>query len=183
MINATQIRVGNILKIDNAMYRVLKVQHITPGKGNAQIQIDARNVRTGIKNNMRFRPGESIEQVDSDSTDITFLYQDGTTFHFMDPASFEQLEFPETFVEDVLRYLKAESTVTLLSCGGENISLSLPKRMNFTVVECDPATKGISGATKDAKMDNGAIFKVPLFIKQGDLVMIDTEEGDYFEKG
>ncbi len=183
MIIATQIRVGNILKIDNTLYRVLKTMHITPGKGNAQIQIDARNVRTGIKNNMRFRPSESIELVDSDSTEITFLYHDGDVYHFMDPKTYEQFEFPESFVEDVLRYLKPEATVMLLSCGGEKISISLPTRMSFTVEECTPAERGSAGALKDAKMDNGSVFKVPLFIKQGDVVVIDTETGDYFEKG
>lgn len=183
MITATQIRVGNILKIDNALFRVLKVQHITPGKGNAQVQIDARNVRTGIKNNMRFRSVESVEQVNSDSTEITFLYHDGAVFHFMDPATYEQFEFPESFVEDVQRYLKPEATVTLLSCDGEKISISLPQRMNFTVVECDPAVRGSAGALKDATVDSGAIFRVPLFIKPGDVVVINTETGDYFEKG
>lgn len=183
MIIATQIRVGNILKIDNTLYRVLKTAHITPGKGNAQVQIDARNIRTGIKNNMRFRPSESIELVESDSTPVTFLYQDGDVFHFMDPATYEQFEFHKPFVEDVLRYLKPEATLTLLSCGGEKISLTLPPRMSFTVEECTPAERGSAGALKDAKMDNGAVFKVPLFIKQGDVVMIDTETGDYFEKG
>lgn len=183
MIIATQIRVGNILKIDNTLYRVLKTMHITPGKGNAQIQIDARNVRTGIKNNMRFRPSESIELVESDSAEITFLYQDGGVYHFMDPKTYEQFEFPESFVEDVLRYLKPEAVVTLLSCGGEKISLALPKRVSFEVVECTPAERGSAGALKDAKVDNGSVFKVPLFIKQGDIVVIDTETGDYFEKG
>ncbi len=183
MIIATQIRVGNILRLDNTLYRVLKTMHITPGKGNAQIQIDARNIRTGIKNNMRFRPSESIELVDSDSAEITFLYQDGAVFHFMDPKTYEQFELPESFVEDVLRYLKPEATVTLLSCGGEKISISLPTRMAFTVTECPPAERGNAGALKDATVDNGAVFKVPLFIKQGDVVVIDTETGDYFEKG
>lgn len=183
MIPATQLRVGNIMKMDNALFRVLKVTHITPGKGNAQIQAEARNIRTGIKNNMRFRPAESIELVDADTKEITFLYQEGTTYHFMDPATYEQLELPESFLEDILRYLKPESMVTLLSCDGENISVALPVRMTYTVVECDPASKGISGATKDAKVDNGAVFKVPLFIKQGDLIVINTEDSEYFEKG
>lgn len=183
MINATQIRVGNILKIEGALFRVLKVVHITPGKGNAQIQADLRNLRTGIKVNMRFRSVETVELVDAESREITFLYQDGSIYHFMDPKSYEQYEFSESFLEDVLRYLKPEATVTLLSCDGERISVSLPQRMSFTVVECHPAAKGIAGATKDATVDNGSVFKVPLFIKPGDVVVIDTETGDYFEKG
>ncbi|MFA5799439.1 MAG: elongation factor P [Candidatus Peribacteraceae bacterium] len=183
MINATQIRVGNILKIEGALFRVLKVVHITPGKGNAQIQADLRNIRTGIKTNMRFRSVESVEEVVAESKEITFLYQDGSIYHFMDPKTYEQYEFPESFVEDVLRYLKPEATYTLLSCDGEQISVSLPQKMSFTVVQCDPAAKGIAGATKDATVDNGSTFKVPLFIKPGDVVVIDTETGDYFEKG
>ena len=183
MINATQIRVGYILKIDGNLFRVLKVVHITPGKGNAQIQADLRNIKTGIKTNMRFRSVESVELVESESRKVTFLYQDGPLYHFMDPENFDQFEFTESFLEDVLRYLKPEATFTLLSCDGENISISLPQRMSFTVVTCDPPSKGMAGATKDATMDNGAVFKVPLFIKPGDVVLIDTETGDYFEKG
>lgn len=183
MITATQIRVGQILKIEGNLFRVLKVVHITPGKGNAQVQADLRNIRSGIKTNMRFRSVESVELVNSESREITFLYQDGAVYHFMDPKTYEQFEFPETFVEDVLRYLQPEAMVTLMSCDGEQISISLPQRMSFTVVQCDPASKGIAGATKDATMENGSVFKVPLFIKPGDVVVIDTETGDYFEKG
>jgi elongation factor P len=183
MISATQIRIGQILKIEDALFRVLKVQHITPGKGNAQIQADLRNIRTGIKTNMRFRSVESVELVEAESRKVTFLYQDGTVYHFMDPENYEQFEFPESFLEDVLRYLQPEAIVTLLSCAGESINVSLPQRMSFTVATCDPAAKGIAGTTKDAVMENGSVFKVPLFIKVGDIVVIDTETSDYFEKG
>ena len=183
MITATQIRVGNIIKIGGALYRVLKVTHITPGKGNAQVQTDVRNIRTGIKTNMRFRSGESIEYVNAETREITFLYHDGAVYHFMDPKNYEQFEFSYAFVEDVLRYLKPEALYLLLSCAGENISISLPQRMSFTITECHPPSKGIAGATKDATVENGSVFKVPLFIKQGDVVVIDTETGDYFEKG
>lgn len=183
MISATQIRVGNILKIDGGLFRVLKVVHLTPGKGNAQIQTDVRNIRTGIKTNMRFRSVESVEQVDAESREITFLYNDGPTYHFMDPKNYEQFELSESFLEDVLRYLKPEATVILLSCEGKHISVSLPQRISFSVVACDPASKGITGATKDATVENGSVFKVPLFIKPGDVIVVDTETGDYFEKG
>lgn len=183
MITATQIRVGQILKIEGNLLRVLKVVHITPGKGNAQVQADLRNIRSGIKTNMRFRSVESVELVDAESREITFLYQDGAVYHFMDPKTYEQFEFPESFLEEILRFLKSEAVVTLMSCDGEQISISLPQRMSFTVAQCDPASKGIAGATKDATMENGSVFKVPLFIKPGDVVVIDTETGDYFEKG
>ncbi len=177
MISATQIRVGNILKIDNVLYRVLKATHITPGKGNAQVQADIRNLKTGIKGNVRFRSVEAVEKVETEEREMNFLYQEGAIYHFMDPKTYEQFELSSTLLEDALRYLKADAKITILSCEGNPVSVSLPQRMTFTVVECDPAAKGMAGALKDAKVDNDASFKVPLFIKPGDLVVIDTETG------
>ncbi len=183
MIAATQIRVGNILKIDNILFRVLKVQHITPGKGNAQVQADIRNLKTGIKNNVRFRSVESVEKVETEEREMNFLYQEGSTYHFMDLKTYEQFELSVSLLEDALRYLKPEAQIVVMSCEGNPVSITLPNRISFTVVECDPATKGMAGAMKDAKVDNDSIFKVPLFIKPGDVVLIDTETGEYLEKG
>lgn len=183
MINATQIRVGNILKIEGAIFRVMKVTHITPGKGNAQVQADLRNLKTGIKHNMRFRPAESVEPVDAEEREMTYLYSDGTTYHFMDAATCEQQELSAELLEEMLPYLKPESKIIMLSCEGESLSIRLPQKMPFVVEECDPPSKGSAGALKDAKVDTGATFKVPLFIKPGDTVVINTESGDYIEKG
>lgn len=183
MITATQIRVGNILKIDHVLFRVLKVQHITPGKGNAQVQADIRNLKTGIKNNIRFRSVESVEKVDTEEREMNFLYQEGSTYHFMDPKTYEQFELSASLLEDALRYLKPEAQIVVMSCEGNPVSVTLPNRIAFTVVECDPAAKGMAGAMKDAKVDNDSVFKVPLFIKPGDVVLIDTETGNYLEKG
>ncbi|MBF0491699.1 MAG: elongation factor P [Deltaproteobacteria bacterium] len=183
MINATQIRSGMILRIENVLYRVLKVQHITPGKGNAQIQTDIRNLKTGIKHNMRFRSVEAVDEVELEASNINFLYQEGDTFHFMDPNSYEQFELSKSFLEDALPYLKPEIQIMILSFEGAYVSYTLPKRVNLTVVECDPPSKGMAGALKTAKVENEAEFKVPLFIKPGDVVAIDTETGEYLEKG
>lgn len=183
MIAATQIRVGHVLKIDNTLYRVLKVQHITPGKGNAQVQADIRNLKTGIKNNVRFRSVEAVEKVNTEEQEMTFLYQEGPIYHFMDPKTYEQFELSDTLLEEAIRYLKPEAKITVMSCEGSPVSVSIPLRMSFTVVECDPASKGIAGAMKDAKVDNESVFKVPLFIKPGDVVIINTETGEYIEKG
>ncbi len=183
MIKATQIRSGNILELEGTLYRVLKVQHITPGKGNAQIQADIRNLKTGIKHNKRFASTESVQEVELEARNINFLYQDGDNFHFMDPTSFEQFELSKTFLEDALPYLRPEVQIMLLSHDGTNISYSLPNRVSLTVTECDPPSKGFPNSQKDAKVENEAVFKVPLFIKPGDVIVIDTETGEYIEKG
>ncbi len=183
MINATQIRSGMILRIEGVLYRVLKTQHVTPGKGNAQMQTEVRNVKTGIKHNMRFRSVDSVDEVELEASNINLLYQEGDVFHFMDPATYEQFELKKSFLEDALPYLKPEIQIMLMSFEGEYVGYTLPKRVNLTVVECDPPTKGMAGGLKTAKVENEAEFKVPLFIKPGDVVAIDTETGEYLEKG
>lgn len=183
MINATQIRVGDILNLEGTLFRVLKAQHITPGKGNAQVQVDIRNLKTGIKNNMRFRSMDSVDKVVVDERTVTFLYQEGDIYHFMDPKDYEQFELSKNILEDVIPYLKPEAKLTILNYEERPISVTLPQKMAFDVVECDPPTKGMAGALKDAKMDNGLMVKVPLFIRPGDKVVVDTETGDYLEKG
>lgn len=183
MIKATQIRVGNILKIEGDLYRVLKVHHVTPGKGNAQIQSDCRNLKTGAKHNLRFASTESVEQIELEARDINFLYEDGSIYHFMDPKNFEQFELSKDFLEDALPYLKPDLKIMLLSHEGQNLSYNLPNRVSLTVTECDPPSKGMAGALKNAKVENEAEFKVPLFIKAGDVIVVDTESGNYVEKG
>lgn len=182
MINATQIRAGDILNIDGTLFRILKAQHITPGKGNAQVQVDMRNLKTGIKNNMRFRSVDAVDKVVVDERTVTFLYQDGDMYHFMDPKNFEQFELSKSLLDEAVAYLKPEAPLTILSYEERPISVSLPAKMTFTVAECDPPTKGMAGALKDAKMDNGLMVKVPLFIKPGEAIVVDTESGDYIEK-
>jgi elongation factor P len=95
MINATQIRVGNFLKMENELFNVLKIQHITPGKGNAVVQTELRNLRTGIKINQRFRSTETVEDVELSMAKMSFLYQEGSIYHFMNPETYEQVEVPE----------------------------------------------------------------------------------------
>lgn len=183
MISATQIRVGQILKINNTLFRVLKVQHITPGKGNAVVQTELRNLKTKNKDNMRFRSAETVEQADVTTQNVNFLYQEDTLYHFMDPATFEQMEISKDVLEDILVYLTPETTLTVSSYEGTAVSVTLPPKLTFEVVECDPPTKGMAGATKMARLSNTMTVKVPLFIKTGDQIVVDTASGDYLEKG
>lgn len=182
MINATQIRSGLFLKIDNQLFSVLKVQHVTPGKGNAVVQTELRNLRTGIKINQRFRSTETVEEVELIARKMNFLYQDGATYHFMDPETYEQIELSEGMLGDAIRYLKPEAQITVFRHEDRPVSVSLAARISFEVTQCDPPTKGFAGATKDAVLENGNIVKVPLFIKPGDVIVVDTENNSYLEK-
>ncbi len=182
MISATQIRVGNVLKFEGDLCRVLKVVHVTPGKGNAVVQTDMRNLRTGLKINNRFRSTETVEKVEIFDRKIQFLYHDGNVYHFMDPETYEQIEMEEALVEEAIPYLKPEAIITASLYEGKAVGISLPPRITLKVVQCDPPEKGKAGATKEAVLETGNRVKVPLFIKEGDDLVIDTETNSYAEK-
>jgi len=182
MIPATQIRVGNILKYEGDLCRVLKVHHVTPGKGNAVVQTDMRNLRTGLKLNNRFRSSETVEKVEVFDRKMQFLYKEGIIYHFMDPETFDQVEMQEDILEEAIPFLKPEAILTVSLYEGKPIGINLPSRVTLKVTQCDPATKGKAGATKEAVLENGNKVKVPLFIKEGDEVVIDTETNSYSEK-
>lgn len=183
MINATQIRVGQILLIEGQLCKVLKVQHITPGKGNAVIQTELRNLKTRNKENIRFRSTETVELANVATRNMNFLYQEGSSYHFMDPQTFEQAEMQEDVLRDILPYLVADTSLMISSYEGNPVSVTLPLKMSFEVSSCDPPSKGVAGSFKDATLSNGLIVKVPLFIKQGDVIVVDTDTGEYMEKG
>jgi elongation factor P len=183
MITATQIRVGNILKFNGDLCRVMKVTHVTPGKGNAVVQTDLRNLRSGLKFNNRFRSTETVEKVEVFDRKIQFLYQEGPTYHFMDPETYEQIEISEELLDEAVKFLKPEVVLTVSLHEGKPLGVNLPPRVTLKVTRCDPAGKGKAGATKEAVLENGNAVKVPLFIKEGDDIIVDTETNSYVEKG
>jgi len=182
MINATQIRVGNIIKIEGDLCRVLKVQHVTPGKGNAVVQTEMRNLRSGTKLNIRFRSTQTVEKAEVFDRKMQFLYQEGKIYHFMDPENYEQVEIQEDTLEEALPFLKPEAILTVSLHEGQPMGIVLPPRVILKVNQCDPPTKGKAGATKVAILENGNKVKVPLFIKEGDEIVVDTESNSYAEK-
>lgn len=182
MISATQIRVGNILKMDKELFSVLKIHHVTPGKGNAVVQTELRNLKTKTKISKRFRSTETVEQAEVTIRKMSYLYQDGDIFYFMDPNTFEQVEISADVLEGAVAFLQPEISLAVSSYEGIPVSVSLPIKMAFNVLECDPPVKGMAGAFKNARLSNDMTVKVPLFIKIGDSVVIDTESQAYVEK-
>lgn len=182
MIPATQIRVGHILNHEGDLYRVLKTQHVTPGKGNAVMQTDMRNLNTGIKINKRFHSSEKVDRVEVFDRKMQFLYQEGKVYHFMDPETYDQLEIQEDILEEAIPFLKPESVITVSLYENKPVGISLPTRVTLTITQCDPASKGKAGATKEAVLENGNKVRVPLFLKEGDEIVINTETNSYMEK-
>lgn len=184
MIGATQIRPGMVLQVEGNLYRVIKIQHVTPGKGNAIMQTELRDLRAGNKVEKRFRPSESVEKVSIHTKEMEYLYHEGDLYHFMDTTSYEQHQINATALGNAVHYLTPNTKITVDLFESEPIGVELPSAMEFEVVECDPPMKGAtaSGSNKPAKLNNGVTIKVPPYLKVGDKVKINPNTDEYLER-
>ena len=183
-LNAINIRPGNVLDYDGKLMLVTKIDIIQPGKGNAVIQVDMRDIRTGIKTNNRWRTQESVERVRLDEAEMQFLYEDGDMLTFMDNESFEQITVNRDSLGESHIYLQEGMVCTVTSFEGDPISVVLPQQVTLEVVEAEPVVKGqtASSSFKPAVLENGAKTMVPPHIATGTRVVVSTEDGSYIER-
>jgi elongation factor P len=183
-VNAITIRAGNVLEHNGKLWVVLKSQIYQPGKGASVVQVEMRDVRTGIKTNERFRTQESVERARLDEHEMQFLYGEGGNYTFMDNESFEQTVVTEDVIGEPARFLKEGMVCTVLSHEGSPISVELPATVTMEVVQADPVVRGQTAASsyKPAVLENGARTMVPPFIETGTRVVINTADGSYVER-
>ncbi len=183
-INVTAIRVGNILEYNNALWRVMKTQHVTPGKGVACMQVEMRNIETGNKTNKRFNSTERIERVILSQREMQYLYADGDDHHFMDTETYDQITLGADMMENVLPYLLPEAMVTVEFHDERPLNVQLPQAVTLEVVECDAAIKGQTATSsfKPGKLETGASIMVPPYLEAGTRVRVNTESGEYMER-
>ena len=184
MITATQVKVGMIIVKDGELFKVMRVDHVTPGKGNAFIRAQARNLRLGNQAEFRFNSQEKVEKAHLDVREMEYLYNDGETYYFMDTETFEQLHMTADTLGDGVNYLLPNTKIKVDMHEGNPIGLELPKTINLKVVEADPAVKRAtaSAQTKNAKLETGVTVRVPPFVEAGDTIKVDTETGEYVER-
>ncbi|MCJ7792732.1 MAG: elongation factor P [Candidatus Marinimicrobia bacterium] len=184
MISVTELKSGTTFKLNGQPHVVLTYKHTKLGRGAANIKVKARNLATGKVVEKVFISGAKVEPMETVVEKLQFLYQDGENYFFMNPQSFEQVSLNQTVVGTAGRYLKEGSQVKVLFFKEVPLSIELPKSMVFTVVESPPGVKGDSAtaASKPVTLENGLIVQVPLFIKKGDRVKIDTRSGEYKER-
>ena len=183
-INGNDIKTGNIIQHKNALWIVMKTQHVKPGKGGAFTQIECKNIITGSKLNERFRSSERIERVRLEQKEYQFLYQDDNGLHFMDTQTYEQTTLPSSLMGERAHFLQDGLMVMIDIYEGKPIGCTLPKQISCIIKETEPALKGQTAANtnKPAILDNGARLMVPSFINEGDKVMIDTETLAYIKR-
>lgn len=190
MISVTQLRNGATFLLDDQPYKVLSYKHTHLSRGAGTIRVKIRNLKTGAVLDKGFKSGERFEEVDMNRKRLQFLYRDGEECFFMDPLDFSQVSVPVSIIGEGIKFLVDGDEYTLFSWQNpvtdaeEVLDLELPPKLDFEVVEAAPGVKGDtqSGGQKDAVLANGLRVKVPLFIKKGDRVRVDTRDGSYVER-
>jgi elongation factor P len=185
MIGVQELRAGTVFEESGNLYVVLSYEHIKMGRGSANIKVKVRNIRQGSVTEKGYTNNARVNNVQVFKRDVQYLYKDSDQAYFMDPNSFEQIGIPlKTIGEHDANYLREGENYNISLLGDEVLALNLPPKMDFTVTEAAPGVKGntASNIYKDAVLDNGTRARVPLFIKAGDKVRIDTRTGEYSQK-
>jgi len=183
-IPATQMRPGMIIKHNDQLHLVFKVEHRTPGNLRAFIQAKLRNLKNGSMFEHRFRSGDAIEKVSVDEVKMEFLYSDGEDYYFMNPVDYEQTVLKSSTLGDAIEYLTPNLMIEVSYIDGAAVGVELPTFVELTVVETEPGLKSAtaSSVTKPAKMETGLVVQVPPFINEGEKIRVDTSEGTYMSR-
>ena len=181
---ASEIRVGMLIEYKNDLWQVLKTQHVKPGKGGAFAQVEMKSVNKNTKLNERFRSSESVEKASLDETKFSYLYEDESDYHFMNPKSYEQINIKKDIVGDKGKLLTENLEVSISFYNEEPLTVELPNQITCTIDTTDVALKGqtVSSSYKPATLDNGVNIQVPPFIESGDKIIVDTRTMEYIKK-
>lgn len=183
-IDTSDFRNGLSIIMEGEIYTIVEFQHVKPGKGPAFVRSKLKNLRSGNTLEKTWRAGEKMEQAILDRQKMTYLYNQGTDYIFMDQESFDQVEVPAAAIGSTVKYLKDNTEVEVCSHNGKVLTVELPMHMEFEVTETDPGLKGdtASGGSKPATLETGAVVNVPLFINIGDRIRVDTRSDAYLER-
>ena len=183
-VDTSQFRNGLKFILDGQPFVMTFFQHVKPGKGGAFVRTKVKNLVNGKVLERNFRSGERVELADIEERKMQYLYLDGDNLVFMDQSSYDQLPFSKETVGEARLFLKENMEVEVLFWNNKPINIDLPSFVELIVAKCDPGVKGdtASGATKPATLETGAVVNVPLFIKEGDALRIDTRSGEYVDR-
>ena len=182
--NVNELRNGAFIKEGKDIFSVVTYEHIKTGRGSGNIKLKVKNLRSGAVIEKSYITGARVEEANVDKKKAQFLYRDGDTYSFMDPQTFEQFSVSASVLGDQIKYLKDGLDVLLIVSDEEVLGMELPMSLVYTVSETGPGEKGntVSNVFKEATMDNGLMVKVPMFMKVGEKIKVDTRSGEYIER-
>lgn len=184
MISTNDFYTGVVVIWENDPWQVLEFMHVKPGKGSAFVRAKLKNLRMGYIRETTFRAGEKLPRADVRTREMQFLYASGDDYVFMDTETFDQVTIPRSHLEDEVKFLKENLTVHVMFFGDEVLGIDLPQTVTLQVVETEPGIRGdtVSKATKPAKLETGYVVQVPLFVNQGEFIVVDTRSGEYVSR-
>ncbi len=180
----SEFRAGMKILLDGDPFAIVENEMVKPGKGQAFNRVRIRNLKTGRVIERTFKSGESVEAADVVDTDMQYLYQDGEFWHFMVPESFEQYTAGKAAVGDNGVWLKDGTTCIVTLWNNVPLQVLPPPHIELKVVQTDPGLRGdtATGGQKPAKLETGAVVRVPLFINEGEVIRVDTRTGQYISR-
>ncbi|CAM4310658.1 elongation factor P [Saccharibacillus endophyticus] len=184
MISVNDFKTGLTVEVDGDIFTVIEFQHVKPGKGAAFVRSKLKNLRNGNTVERTFRAGETIGRAQIENRGVQYLYASGQDHTFMDNETYDQFSLTSEQLEWELKFLRENMNVHIISYKGEILGINLPTSVELKVVETEPGIKGntATGASKNAKLETGHNVQVPLFINEGDVLLIDTREGKYVSR-
>ena len=182
--NTNEFRSGLKILLDGDPYNIVANEFVKPGKGQAFNRVRVRNLRTGRVVEKTFKSGESVEAADVVDLDMQYLYSDGEFWHFMKPDNFEQFAADANAVADARPWLKEQDKCIITLWNGAPLLVTPPNFVELVIVETDPGVRGdtAQGGGKPAKLETGAVVRVPLFVEEGTKIRVDTRTGEYVSR-
>ena len=183
-LDTSDFKNGLKIDIDGSPYVIVYFQHVKPGKGGAFVRTKIKNLLNGKSVDKTFRSGEKVKEADVEEKTMQYLYKDGDNYIFMDTRDYDQIPITDEVIGDCAKFLLENAEVGVLFWKGNPVNIVLPSFVEITIRQSDPGVKGdtSSGATKPATLETGAVIQVPLFLKEGEKVRVDTRTGEYCER-
>ncbi|MDF2815459.1 MAG: elongation factor [Paenibacillus sp.] len=184
MISVNDFRTGLTIQVDHDIFTVLDFQHVKPGKGAAFVRSKLKNLRNGNTVERTFRAGEDVGRAQIENRAVQYLYASANDHAFMDTETYDQFTLPASQLEWELKFMKENMILNIVSYQEEILGVNLPNSVELTVTETEPGIKGntAQGALKNAKLETGHTVQVPLFINEGDVLLINTTDGKYISR-
>ena len=172
------------LEIEGIPYQIVEFQHVSPGKGSAFTRTKLKNLLNNNVIERTFKSGEKLPAADVELKDMQYLYKDGNGYYFMNTENYEQIILSEEKIGEMSGFMQDNMQVQVLLYNGQPVSIELPTFVELKIVQTDPVFKGdtVTGGTKPAKLEPGAVVNVPFHVLEGDVIRVDTRDGTYVEK-
>jgi elongation factor P len=184
MADTSILKKGLCIIFKDEPHLVMEKTFVSPGKGTAFFRTKLKNLKTKGALDFTFKSGEKIEEANLQTQEVQFLYKQGESLFFMNPRTYEQITIPQEMLGNFQNFIKEGDSYQVYTLEGEPVSLRAPQKVKLKVIKAEDAVRGntVAGATKPATVETGYQLQVPLFVKEGDYIIINTETGEYVER-